>query len=254
MWSGSSSQDPLIFFLCLLAVLCQVFVAVVLVMNSLGAVSPAWRVRRRSVLRALEPVAAQFAFCVALVTMLGSLYLSEVKHYEPCHLCWVQRTLLYPQVAFTALLAFRPGLTWVRRLAAGMLLIDIPISIYHYVIQLRPDLETSSCSFNNPCTQRFIDRFGYLSEPFLALTAAATILALLMIQKKLPSVEIAAWLFTSAIVLCVVLFQGHHHMAGRCVADFPLADHYICRVDPPRKILKWQSHASPKLNKSASIR
>jgi len=204
----SSNDDTMILFFSLLSVLCHIFLVFTLVLGLAGAVSPAMRTRRRAAQRALAPVAAPFAFAVATVTMGGSLYLSEVKHYVPCHLCWIQRTLLYPQVLWTAILAFKPQLRILRRLAVAMLIIDIPVSTYHYFLQKYPSLETSSCSFANPCTQRYIDRFHYLSEPLMALTAALTILTLLLIQKGITVWEFAVWAVTAGITLCILLFVG----------------------------------------------
>lgn len=204
----SANDDTMILFFSLLTVFCHLFLVGALVIGIAGAISPAMRTRRRAVQRALAPLAAPFAFCVAAVTMGGSLYLSEVKHFVPCHLCWVQRTLLYPQVIWAAVLTFKPQVRAVRRLAVAMLIIDIPVSTYHSLLQKYPSLETSSCSFANPCTQRYIDKFHYLSEPRMALTAALTILTLLLIQKGIAALEFAIWVVTAGITLCILLFVG----------------------------------------------
>jgi disulfide bond formation protein DsbB len=204
----SANDDTMILFFSLLTVFCHVFLASALIIGLAGGISPAMRTRRRAIQRALGPVAAPFAFCVAAVTMGGSLYLSEVKHFVPCHLCWIQRTLLYPQVLWTVLLSLRPHLRIVRRFAIATLIIDIPVSTYHVLLQHYPNLETSTCSFSNPCTQRYIDTFHYLSEPLMALTAALTILTLLLIQKSIAALEFAIWVVTAAVTLCILLFVG----------------------------------------------
>jgi disulfide bond formation protein DsbB len=36
------------------------------------------------------------AFLLVLVSILGSLYFSEVMNFAPCILCWYQRILMYP--------------------------------------------------------------------------------------------------------------------------------------------------------------
>ncbi|MEK7067519.1 MAG: disulfide bond formation protein B, partial [Patescibacteria group bacterium] len=40
----------------------------------------------------------KFAFIIALLATLGSLFYSEVAGFEPCKLCWYQRIFMYPQV------------------------------------------------------------------------------------------------------------------------------------------------------------
>lgn len=223
----SSAEDPFILFFAMLTVLCHLFLVTVLVFSLAGAISPAMRVRRRSIFRSLAPVAAPFATGVALVTMGGSLYLSEVKHWVPCHLCWIQRFLLYPQVLFAGLLTYKSELKWLRRLAVGMLMVDIPISTYHYFLQKYPSLETSSCSFDNPCTQQYIDRFGYISEPGMALTAALTILTLLLIQKGVQRRQIIIWTATSLATLAILLWFSSSAWA---LAPLPLVVYAVITV------------------------
>ena len=40
----------------------------------------------------------QMIFIVSLIAILGSLYFSEIRLYEPCEMCWYQRILMYPLV------------------------------------------------------------------------------------------------------------------------------------------------------------
>jgi len=37
------------------------------------------------------------AFVIALVSMVGSLFYSEIMKFAPCNLCWWQRICMYPQ-------------------------------------------------------------------------------------------------------------------------------------------------------------
>ncbi len=39
-----------------------------------------------------------FMWIVSFIAMMGSLFFSEVQHFEPCKLCWIQRILMYPLV------------------------------------------------------------------------------------------------------------------------------------------------------------
>src|SRR4051794_30275557 len=38
------------------------------------------------------------AFAVAAVATAGSLFYSEVAHFAPCEMCWLQRVAMYPLV------------------------------------------------------------------------------------------------------------------------------------------------------------
>ncbi|GJM71062.1 hypothetical protein HMSSN036_32780 [Paenibacillus macerans] len=71
------------------------------------------------------------AWLVALVATAGSLYLSEVLHYEPCRLCWFQRIFMYPQVILLGIAAYRND----RSIIPYVLPLSIiggTISLYHY--------------------------------------------------------------------------------------------------------------------------
>lgn len=58
---------------------------------------------RRSTGPLIGPVAANLAWAVAVISTLGSLFLSEVADFTPCLLCWIQRGFMYPLAVALAL-------------------------------------------------------------------------------------------------------------------------------------------------------
>jgi hypothetical protein len=175
-------QDTVIVFLAILAVACEVFVVAWVTCALYGLTSARAKTLVRTYRDALIPIAIPLAFAVACVTVLGSLYMSEVKHFRPCHLCWTQRALLYPQVILVGLLWWRPSLRWVRWISVALLVACVPVSSWHYLIEWFPSLESSVnvCAVDLPCTLVYVREFGYLSLPLMALTSALTILILLV--------------------------------------------------------------------------
>ena len=124
------------------------------------------------------------AAVVAATAMAGSLYLSEGAHFVPCLMCWYQRIAMYSLAVILVLAAARRD--WgVRPYALALALLGPAISLYHYVIERQPDLEIGGdgtcAAYGPPCTTRWIDdQFGYISIPFMALSAfllVATVLA-----------------------------------------------------------------------------
>ena len=120
------------------------------------------------------------AFVVATVATLGSLYLSEVANFVPCRLCWYQRIAMYP-------LPVLLGVAWwkrddgVRRYALPLTIIGMCISTYHIVVERFPSLEESGvCEVANPCSVRWVERFGFITIPTMALAAFALISGLLV--------------------------------------------------------------------------
>jgi hypothetical protein len=52
------------------------------------------------------------------------------------------------------------------------------IALYHYQLQLFPD-QGSSCDSANPCTFQWVEKFGFVSIPFMALAGFVAITALM---------------------------------------------------------------------------
>lgn len=108
---------------------------------------------------------------VALIATAGSLYFSEIRGYAPCELCWIQRIFMYPLVIVLGVAFVQKNV----RIAATALVFSIVgggISIYHYGLQKLNFLADAapSCGLV-PCNGEYINLFGFITIPFLALTA-----------------------------------------------------------------------------------
>jgi disulfide bond formation protein DsbB len=118
------------------------------------------------------------AFVVATLATVGSLYFSEVAHFEPCRLCWYQRIAMYPLVVILGIAAWRRDVR-VRRYAVPVTVIGAVIATYHYALEWLPWLDSGVCSATTPCTIVWFREFGFISLPYLALSAFLLIVALL---------------------------------------------------------------------------
>ncbi|WP_088007759.1 disulfide oxidoreductase [Indiicoccus explosivorum] len=107
----------------------------------------------------------------ALIATAGSLYFSEVRGYAPCELCWYQRILMYPLVIILGV-AYIQKTPRIALTALVMSVIGGGISLYHYGIQKIDALGNASDFCGQvPCTGQYINWFGFITIPFLALTA-----------------------------------------------------------------------------------
>lgn len=108
---------------------------------------------------------------VSLIATLGSLYFSEVRGYEPCKLCWVQRIFMYPIAIMMTVAYIQKN----PRIVITTLIFSIiggVVSAYHYAIQKVSFLQDSAISCGPvSCTGVYINWFGFITIPFLALTA-----------------------------------------------------------------------------------
>ncbi|WP_282154640.1 disulfide oxidoreductase [Cytobacillus gottheilii] len=123
------------------------------------------------------------AWVISMIAALGSLYFSEIRGFVPCELCWYQRIFMYPLVFVLGIGAFYQDHT-VKRIALPMAVIGWCISIYHYLLQMVPGFaEIKPCANGVPCNAKYIDWFGFVTIPFLALTAFTLIIVLLLLMR-----------------------------------------------------------------------
>ena len=145
-------------------------------------VSPGLRARTHD---ALAGQILPLAFLVAAVSMVGSLYLSEVADFVPCNLCWYQRIAMYPQVLLLGIAWYRRD-EGIRAYVLPLAVIGACISTFHVLVERFPWIEGSGgvCDPANPCTIKWIEELGFITIPTMALSAFVLI-ALLMTH--LPS-------------------------------------------------------------------
>lgn len=120
-----------------------------------------------------------FAWVIALTAMLGSLYFSEIKEFVPCELCWIQRIFMYPLVILLGVAVFTNDRK-VKKYALPLSMIGGLVSLYHYCVQKIPGFaDIKPCVQGVPCNVQYINWFGFITIPFLALTAFTLITLLL---------------------------------------------------------------------------
>jgi len=121
------------------------------------------------------------AFVVAAVATGGSLFFSEIAGFVPCELCWYQRICMYPLSLITLLTA----LTDDHRLARYLLpfpVIGAAVATYHLLVENHVVGQSAAClaSGGGGCAVKWINEFGYMTIPTLALTGFALVFAFLL--------------------------------------------------------------------------
>ncbi|MCU0309828.1 MAG: disulfide bond formation protein B [Acidimicrobiales bacterium] len=172
-------------FFAVLALACWIGVIAVVVLAAIarrsepdGALGAVWDDLGRAAL--------PLAWVIALVTTVGSLYYSKVQGYPPCELCWYQRIAVYPFSVILAIAAWRRD-GGIRVYAIPVLAIGAVIAAYNHWIQAYPpESGTAFCTADTPCTARYVWEFGFVSLPFMALSACAFMIALLAVARPTP--------------------------------------------------------------------
>ena len=121
---------------------------------------------------------------IAAISSLGSLFFSEVMAYAPCALCWYQRIFMFPLV-----LVFLSGMFPLDRnvfkYALPLATAGWAFAFYHFLVysgfvpeRLQP------CSEGVPCSETYIDLFGFLTIPLLSLLSFTAIIVLLLVYRR----------------------------------------------------------------------
>ncbi|MDA8354210.1 MAG: disulfide oxidoreductase [Firmicutes bacterium] len=125
-----------------------------------------------------------FAWLVALAALVGSLWFSEVAGFIPCKLCWFQRILMYPLAVVLGIASYRSDRSIVLY-ALPFSLIGIGVSLFHYAQQKIPGwADVAGCSQGVPCSGQYINWFGFITIPFLALIAFILISVFLWVGRN----------------------------------------------------------------------
>jgi disulfide bond formation protein DsbB len=158
----------------------QVVAALLLVVGAaalLGVRTPLHFLRR-----ALWGYELWLAFLATAVATGGSLYFSEIAHFFPCELCWYQRICMYP-LSITTLLAALFNDHRVARYLLPLPLAGAGVSTYHILVENGVVGESQTCRISAPggCAIKWIEEFGYVTIPVLALTGFALAFAFLLL-------------------------------------------------------------------------
>lgn len=160
-------------FFALAAVAANIATIVLIVMGVMG------RIQNRNPFEFLRGSTLWLAGLVALAATLGSLYLSEIAHLIPCRYCWFQRIAMYPLAVILLMAAYRKD-SMAGLYAATIATIGLGIAAYHRFIQAFPDLDSGACSATGPlCSGYYIKEFGFVTIPYMSLSAFLLILTLL---------------------------------------------------------------------------
>ena len=121
---------------------------------------------------------------IASGSALGSIFFSDVMGFTPCILCWYQRVALFPLVLILPIGLF-PFDAKAAKFALPLTVTGLLTAVYHNLLYAGV-IPTSiqPCAQGVPCTEKYIELFGFVSIPLLSLLAFAAMTGLLIIVKR----------------------------------------------------------------------
>ncbi len=124
------------------------------------------------------------AWITAVLSMVGSLYFSEVLGLAPCSLCWYQRIVLYPLVLIIGMGIIKKDRHFYDY-ALPLSVIGGAMALYQNLLYYSViSASLTPCTFGVSCVTRYISLLGFIDIPLLALFASIIITATLLIHKK----------------------------------------------------------------------
>ncbi|MBF0290402.1 MAG: disulfide bond formation protein B [SAR324 cluster bacterium] len=121
-----------------------------------------------------------FAWLIAVTSMLGSLFFSEVMGVTPCVLCWYQRIAMYPLV-FILPMGMFPMDEKVAHFIIPLPILGGLVALYHVALTwgLIPE-NMQPCTQGIPCSETTIELLGFLTIPLMSLASFILIAGLLI--------------------------------------------------------------------------
>src|SRR6188472_83088 len=131
------------------------------------------------------------AFLVAAIATGGSLFFSEIAGFVPCELCWYQRICMYPLSLLTLFAAAHRDYRFARYLLP-LPIVGAGVSVYHLLIENAVIKYPSACQIGGTgCAVKWINEFGYITIPTLALTGFALLIVFLGLAAAEPGEGVA---------------------------------------------------------------
>lgn len=123
------------------------------------------------------------AWSIALFSMVGSLFFSEVMDLPPCVLCWYQRIAIYPLVLIIGIgIVLKDRLVKVYSLPFAV--IGLAISVYHNLLYygVIPEAITP-CTEGVPCNAVQLELLGFITIPLMGLISFTLVTLVLMLYR-----------------------------------------------------------------------
>jgi disulfide bond formation protein DsbB len=176
----TSLTNDIIFILALLAIAGQIFILFLVILFFISKES----------LKNFADLFSErtwlfFAFLLALLSMAGTLYFSEIVGFEPCKLCWFQRIFMYPEVILLGIAVWNKDFG-IKPYALTLAGFGVLFSLLHMYEQISgSDLTACAASGAGPsCVKIYFTYFGYITFPVLSLTSFLMIVAFVLFASR----------------------------------------------------------------------
>lgn len=124
-----------------------------------------------------------FGFLITSISVVGSLYFSEVMKLPPCDLCWYQRAFMYPQAVLFGIALWKNDKS-VKRYILSLSVVGFVIGIYHNLLQLNPGVLPCTDNSAVSCATKQIEVFGLDAIPLMSVAGFGVLIILSLLAYK----------------------------------------------------------------------
>ncbi len=119
------------------------------------------------------------AWLLSAISTLGALFFGEVMEVPTCSLCWYQRIFMFPLAVILPLGLFPLDLKVIRYTLPLPLLGGLLAGFHLLLIEGVIPESIQPCTKGVPCSETFVEWFGFLTIPMMSIAAFSTIAVLL---------------------------------------------------------------------------
>lgn len=119
-----------------------------------------------------------------LLNTISGDFLNPANGLQPCTLCRYARILMYPIVILSLVGIITRKYASTINYILPLVILGIPLEIYHYILQKFPIQTSAFCTRANPCSALEVNYLGFITIPFLCLTAFLVILVVSLMVKR----------------------------------------------------------------------
>lgn len=128
-----------------------------------------------------------FTFLIALISVIGSLFYSEIAKFPVCTFCWYERVFMYPLFLILSLGILTKDKGGFIKYVFLLSWTGFLISIYHYFVQVKHIfiIKGSTCSSAGvSCGSTYVLGLGFISIPLMAVVAFGSIILILSLRRR----------------------------------------------------------------------
>ncbi len=126
--------------------------------------------------------AVLFGLLIAIASVFGSLFYSQIIGFDPCVLCWWQRVFLYPLVVIFGMALWKKSDSAFLYATPLAILGGLVAAYQTYALLGGPSLLPCT-ALDGDCSKIYVMAFGYITIPTMSLTISLYVLLLARIKK-----------------------------------------------------------------------